>query len=109
MTGTNPDFVASQAAGAVRDASGLDIMLASAQDDGEGGVFIQVGYAGLALEDAEYVAATILRDIRKQMAENQDPGHCEACARAFARVTAAIAALEIDGARPTGRVRGSAH
>lgn len=63
-----------------------------------GRVVVELGYAGLAIEDAELVAGHMLRDVRAFMA-NDDNGanHCPACARRWARVCAALAALEDDG------------
>ncbi|ODT88136.1 hypothetical protein [Phenylobacterium sp. SCN 70-31] len=93
---------ASDMASALDFATGRTAAVAFCEDDGAGGVFVEVGYT-LCVEDAEYVAATILRDIRRHMVEDGHP--CDACARRLARVEAALAALEADGARPTGRTR----
>lgn len=95
-------FSAASEAAAIHARADLPILVAAAVDDGEGGVFIEVGYK-LSLEDAEYVVGTVLRDIRRQM--EADPHPCDACDRRLARITDALAALERDGSKPTGLIR----
>lgn len=98
---------ASKAAGIVSASIGVPALVAWTVDDQEGGVFVEVGYAGMPTEDAEYVVGTLLRDIRQQMQANPHP--CDACRSRLSRINDALAALERDGARPTGLKRGETH
>lgn len=96
-------FNAGAAAAALRRLHGLPVLVAAAVDDGDDGVFIPVAYE-MTVEEAELTAGTILRDIRSQLEEGE-PGHCDACASRYKRVTEALEILERDGAKPTGQVR----
>lgn len=90
-------------ANAIAKATGVDVMVGFAIEDPEdGGVFIEAGYT-LAVEDAEYLAATILRDIRRHM--EAEPHPCPSCEKRAVRVEMALAALERDGSKPSGKVR----
>lgn len=95
-------FNAASEAAAIHARSDLPVLVAASIDDGEGGVFIQLGYQ-LSVEDAEYVAAAVLRDIRRQM--EADPHPCDACDLRLARIVDALEALERDGSKPTGLIR----
>lgn len=99
-------FNAMKAAALLHEEGAPPLLVAGAISDGEGGVYIQVGFAEMEVGEAELVAATILRDVRNLMQQGEDAGHCAACARRWARVTAALVALEVDGAVPTGQRRG---
>lgn len=97
-------FEARKIAAMVRETYGLPAIVAAVIDDGEGGVFIQMAVEDMTLEDAERVAALVLRDLRRVMAEDE-ANLCDACARQFARVSEALAILERDGHKPTGQAR----
>lgn len=77
-----------------------DGVLVALVSQDRGGVSVGLGFAGLAIEDAELAAGHMLRAVRDFMTEHGDRAHCPACAKRWARVTAAILALEADGARP---------
>lgn len=92
---------AAKIARTARAVTGMPALVALAIDDGEGGVFIQAAYEEMRPEDAEFVAGTILRDVRRQM-EGQDHS-CPLCEARLARIKDALEVLERDGAKPTGR------
>lgn len=84
-------------------ATGLSALAAMVMPDGTGeGVFVNVGYAELAPEDAEIIAGTILRDTLRQSIETIDDCTCGGGAARIARLTAALEVLERDGAKLTG-------
>ncbi|PZQ63382.1 MAG: hypothetical protein DI570_09320 [Phenylobacterium zucineum] len=106
MSGAHHVFNPGTAVTAMRKLHDLPIMVAAAVDDGEGGVFISFAHEDFSIEDAEFLAATLLRDLAQVMSEDSQH-HCDDCARRFARIRDAVTVLERDGAKPTGKDRGA--
>lgn len=77
-----------------RNPDGVEICVAGIIPNGHGGATIATAYAGMAVANAEGVARALLTDVAKSM-EEADREHCPACARRWARITGALAALEL--------------
>ncbi|MFZ3008532.1 MAG: hypothetical protein WA047_20405 [Phenylobacterium sp.] len=99
---------AADAAKALHRQTGYGVAVAFVRPDETGdGAYVQLAYGHLPSEDGEYVASTLLRDIKRVMEEN--PHRCDACLARMARITDALAILERDGGVPTGRKPGGVH
>jgi len=101
-------FEAAKLAAAIHGKFPLPVVVGAAIDDGQGGVFVQVGYAHIGTEDVEFIAATLLRDVLRQLDAERDEG-CPNCRRRRERVAEAVAVLERGGVSPTGIERRAEH
>lgn len=104
-----PPKTASEFADWLAQHTGYGALVGFIEDDGSGsGVFVQLGYTGLSIEDAEFVAGTLLRDLQRQLT-GPNSHDCDECRRRVARISDALAAIERDGAMPTGLTRERTH
>lgn len=100
---------AARAVATIHAASGDGVVVGVVQDDGTGkGVFVDVAFQNIRLEDCEFFVATLLRNYVLAVEEDPLPV-CESCREGLSRLTDALAVLERDGAKPTGLTREARH
>lgn len=94
-------------AAALAGQSGKPLILATVEDDGEGGAFVDIGFGNITIADADLAANVSLRQLVGLF--EADFHECSACRSRLSRMKTALEALERDGAKPTGCVRGAPH